>query len=47
LSTKSCIYELLRLWNDAAAVRTLKLGKRTVRGAVGTATGRVLRKLLK
>jgi len=47
MSTKSWIYKLLRLWNDASAVKKGKVGKRIGRRLAGKTTGRVLRKLFK
>jgi hypothetical protein len=47
MSTKSCIYKFLRLWNDASAVKKGKVGKRIGRRAAGKTTGRLLRKLFK
>jgi hypothetical protein len=45
--TKSTIYKLLRLWNDADAVKRGKVGKRVARRLAGKTTGRILRKLFK
>jgi len=47
MSTKSRIYKLLRLWNDASAVKKGKVGKRIGRRLAGKTTGRLLRKLFK
>lgn len=47
MSTKSSIYKLLRLWNDASAVKKGKVGKRIGRRVAGKTTGRLLRKLFK
>lgn len=47
MSTKSSIYKLLPLWNDASAVKKGKVGKRIGRRVAGKTTGRLLRKLLK
>ncbi len=47
MSTKSRIYKLLRIWNDASAVKKGKVTKRIVRRAAGKTTGRLLRKLFK
>ena len=44
MSTKSWIYKLLRLWNDASAVRKGKGGKRIGRRIAGKTSGRLLRK---
>jgi len=47
MSTKSWIYKLLRLCNDASAVKKGKVGKRIGRRLAGKTTGRLLRKLFK
>ena len=47
MSTKSQIYKLLSMWNDASAVKKGKIGKRIGRRAAGKTTGRLLRKLFK
>ena len=47
MSTKSRIYKLLRLWNDASAVKKGKVSKRIGRRLAGKTTGRLLRKLFK
>jgi len=47
MSTKSRIYQFLRLWNDASAVKKGKIGKRIGRRAAGKTTGKLLRKMFK
>ncbi|MFC7061725.1 hypothetical protein [Halobacillus seohaensis] len=47
MSLKSSIYKMLRIWNDASAVRKGKVGKRVGRRVAGKATGKMLKKLFK
>lgn len=47
MSLKSKIYKMLRIWNDADAVRKGRVGKRIGRRITGRAAGKTIRKLFK